>query len=100
MSDKHKIISLAAVCLLAILAACGSGGGDSSKKSGLPSDANGPNVTATTPRYAYVANQNDNTVSIYAVESSTGQLRASGNEVPLVFSLPRGGVHATSFSFF
>ena len=30
------------------------------------------------PRFAYLANYNDNTVSIYTVNAITGQLRANG----------------------
>jgi 6-phosphogluconolactonase (cycloisomerase 2 family) len=33
---------------------------------------------ASSPRFAYVTNANDNTVSAYAVDSVTGQLRANG----------------------
>ena len=35
-------------------------------------------VKHTTPRFAYVANSNDNTVSIYTVNATTGQLRHNG----------------------
>src|SRR5215472_13680427 len=35
-------------------------------------------AASTVPRFAYVPNFNDNTVSIYAVNASTGQLRDNG----------------------
>src|SRR5713226_4323071 len=38
----------------------------------------GAQEAATTPRFAYVANSNDNTVSLYAVNATTGQLRHNG----------------------
>jgi 6-phosphogluconolactonase len=38
----------------------------------------GLNARATTPRFAYVANSKDNTVSIYTVNASSGQLRNNG----------------------
>ena len=39
-----------------------------------------PNLRAVTsvPRFAYVPNFKDNTVSIYSVNASTGQLRDNG----------------------
>src|SRR6516162_9891396 len=36
------------------------------------------NPSAATPRFAYATNLDDNTISIYSVNASTGQLRANG----------------------
>ena len=56
--------------LMLALVACG---GDGEGDGGGP-----PPPTSDVPRFAYVANSNDNTVSIYTVNASTGQLRANG----------------------
>src|SRR5258708_4969780 len=64
---KAKFLSLA---LFLFVAACGGGGGGGG--GGTP--AAGSNI----PRFAYVANGNSNTVSIYTVNATTGQLRSNG----------------------
>ena len=68
---RHLI--LAALSALAgsllLLAACGGGGGGGGGGGTSPNNV---------PRFAYVANQGDNTVSQYTVNASTGQLRHNG----------------------
>ena len=54
---------------LFLLQACGGGGGGGG--GGAPSPSN-------VPRFAYVANQSDNTISMYTVNATTGQLRHNG----------------------
>lgn len=53
---------------LAAVAACRGGGG------GRSADA----PSTVVPRFAYVANEGDHTVSVYAVDAATGQLRHHG----------------------
>jgi len=69
---KHRLFLYAGL-LVAVLSAggCGSGGGGG----GGGSAAAPPN---NVPRFAYTANFNDNTVSIYTVNAATGQLRHNG----------------------
>src|SRR5258708_9635896 len=64
---KAKFLSLA---LFLFVTACGGGGGGGG--GGTPAAA------VIVPRFAYVANNGDNTVSIYTVNASTGQLRHNG----------------------
>jgi DNA-binding beta-propeller fold protein YncE len=59
---------LALIGVGAIIPACGKGGGGGG---GAPPANN-------VPRFAYVANIGDNTLSIYAVDLGTGQLRHNG----------------------
>ncbi len=54
------------LAMLGILAGCGGRGGSSSAPPTRPT------------RFAYAANSNDNTVSIYTVDAATGRLRANG----------------------
>jgi|SRR6266853_845842 len=61
---KAKFLSLA---LFLFVAACGGGGGGGS--------GSAPAAVSNIPRFAYVANAGSNTVSIYAVDAQTGQLR-------------------------
>jgi 6-phosphogluconolactonase (cycloisomerase 2 family) len=67
-----KVLSLTIGCL--VLVACGGGGGDGGGGGTPDADA----LPSSAARYAYVANPNDASVSIYAVEATTGQLRAAG----------------------
>src|SRR6266700_3058973 len=64
---KAKFLSLA---LFLFVTACGGGGGGGG--GGTPA------AVANIPRFAYVANKNSNTVSIYTVNATTGQLRLNG----------------------
>ena len=60
--SSSNMLPAVVLCVVTIaLAACGGGG-----------------APAVYPRFAYVANQGDNTVSIYAVDATTGRLRANG----------------------
>ncbi len=40
--------------------------------------AGGSGAAAVSPRFAYVANSGDDTISIYTVDAATGQLHANG----------------------
>ena len=64
---KAKFLLLA---LFLFVTACGGGGGGGG--GGTPA------AVANIPRFAYVANGNSNTVSIYTVNATTGQLRPNG----------------------
>ena len=68
-SDGFPAAAIFLPLLLALVACGGDGEGDG----GGP-----PPPTSDVPRFAYVANSNDNTVSIYTVNASTGRLRANG----------------------
>ncbi len=63
---KHNLRT-AVVVFLSLLGVAGCGGGGS-----------GAAASSNLPRFAYVANYNDNTVSIYTVNAATGQLRHNG----------------------
>jgi 6-phosphogluconolactonase (cycloisomerase 2 family) len=71
MTSKHGLTSVSILLLLATLAACSGGSSGSSGSIAAPQPDN-------VPRFAYVANFNDNTVSIYTVNASTGQLGHNG----------------------
>ena len=62
--------------LIFILSACGGGGGGGD--GGTPMSGGSPPNTGNQPRFAYVANQGDGTVSVYAVDAASGQLRSRG----------------------
>ncbi len=65
------------VAVLLTLAACGGGGGGGGSSSG--SGGSTPTGTVSVyPRFAYVANDNDNSVSVYAVNATTGRLTFTG----------------------
>ncbi len=70
MTSKRTLTGVVALFVLAALAACGGGGGGGGGAASPP-----PN---NVPRFAYTANFNDNTVSIYTVNAATGQLRHNG----------------------
>ena len=70
MTSKRGLISVAVVFVLATLVACGGGKGGGGSAAAPP-----PN---NVPRFAYVANYDDNTVSAYTVNPTTGQLRHNG----------------------
>ena len=61
-----RLLSIAGLAVL-ILTGCGGGGGGSSS-----------GAAPTVPRFAYSANFNDGTVSMYTVDPATGQLRHNG----------------------
>ena len=67
-APRHPLCTGALLLALACAAACGRGG------------AGGPGrpPSADVPRFAYVANEGDHTVSIYTVDAATGQLRHHG----------------------
>src|SRR5436190_7514702 len=76
------------VVLLAILGpSCGSGGGGGPIPPG-----------AVFPRFAYVVNETDATLSSYTVDAATGQLRATGyvatGTTPYVVALHPSGLFA------
>ena len=68
MKDKTRVSTLPILFALAALTACGGGGG------GASSTPPAGNV----PRFAYVANSGDNTISIYTVNAADGKLRHNG----------------------
>jgi len=70
--DLNRWIAALSLVLGAFLAACAAGGG-ADGGGGLP-----PVPVLMVPRFAYVANSLDNTVSVYAVDYDTGQLRPRG----------------------
>ena len=70
MASKRGLIRVAVVFVLATLVACGGGKGGGGSAAAPP-----PN---NVPRFAYVANYDDNTVSAYTVNPTTGQLRHNG----------------------
>ena len=67
-APRHVLRTAALLTTLASVAACGGGGGKG------PADAPSTSV----PRFAYVANEGDHTVSVYTVDAATGQLRHRG----------------------
>ena len=73
MITKRGLNTAATLFVLAILTACGGGGGGGG---GGGSAAAPPSNNV--PRFAYVANYNDNSVSLYTVNATTGQLRHNG----------------------
>ena len=66
MTNKLEWTGASLLFVFAALAACGGGG-----SSAAP-------TANTVPRFAYVANNEDNTVSGYTVNATTGQLRHNG----------------------
>ncbi len=62
------LVALTTLGVLTILASGGGGGG-----SGTP-----PGTVPVFPRFAYVANFRDDTLSLYTVDATTGQLRHRG----------------------
>lgn len=71
MAFTKSATSLATGATLALLiAACGGGGGGGGSSASAPASA--PAVHA---RYAFVANDQDGTLSVYTVNATTGQLR-------------------------
>ena len=71
MNSKSALAGVSILFVLATLAACGGGGGGGGSAAATPPPNN-------VPRFAYVANGSDNTVSIYTVNAATGQLRHNG----------------------
>jgi len=71
MTSKRVLTAVSMLFVLAMLAACGGGGGGGGDSATAPPPNN-------VPRFAYVANFSDNTVSIYTVNAATGQLRHNG----------------------
>ena len=69
---RYLHLSLVVVFALVAILGTGCGGGGSSGSSG------GGGTAAVYPRFAYVANMDDNSVSTYAVENDTGRLRYQG----------------------
>ena len=68
--DTPKINGGLLLLSMLVLAACGGGGGG---------DSGGGGGGATNiPRYAFVANSNDNSVSSYVVDADTGRLKYIG----------------------
>jgi DNA-binding beta-propeller fold protein YncE len=63
MTDKFGLTGFSMLLVLAALA--------------VPAAA-APHGPSNVPRFAYVANQKENTVSIYTVNAATGQLRHNG----------------------
>src|SRR5574341_1708992 len=61
-----------------ILSPCGGGGGGGFFSPTGGGTSGGGTSGAAYPRFAYVANSNDDTVSMYTVNSGTGQLRHNG----------------------
>ena len=76
---KQRRIAAVALALasLFMLADCGGGGGGGSN-GGNGSGGNGGVVVNGVPRFAYVANNGDGTVSMYTANAVTGQLRHNG----------------------
>ena len=69
MTSKLGLTDVFTLFVLATLSACGGGGGGGSAAAPPPNNV---------PRFAFVANFNDNTVSSYTVNPTTGQLRHNG----------------------
>lgn len=67
MNTKTFAKCFGVLAVLGLLAACGGGGG-----------GGGSGSTGSVSRYAYTANFGDNTVSSYAINATTGQLRHNG----------------------
>jgi hypothetical protein len=84
MNRNHFCGQWSYLCVLslviALLCVSCSGGSDSSSSntSNPPVTPNPPVTTTIYPRFAYVANRLDNTISIYTVNASTGQLHHNG----------------------
>ena len=70
MAQSTRRHLLAVMGLLLLLAGCGGGGGGGG--------GGGPAPTASSPRYAYVANNGDSSVSTYVVDAATGRLKFIG----------------------
>src|SRR5438309_10382689 len=70
MHAKAPLLVSALVVVAACMNSCGGGGGGggSAPVLGVP----------VVPRFAYVVNNLDNSVSIYTVDAATGQLRSNG----------------------
>ncbi|MHB8455545.1 MAG: beta-propeller fold lactonase family protein [Acidiferrobacterales bacterium] len=66
---QRSFLMLIPTALAAFLLACGGGGGSSSAGTTAPGG-----FTTLYPRFAYVANSSDNSVSTYAVNAATGRL--------------------------
>jgi 6-phosphogluconolactonase (cycloisomerase 2 family) len=75
MNSKRTLTGIVTLFVLAALAACGGGGGGGGAAATPPPNNPPPN---NVPRFAYVANYDDDTVSIYTVNATTGQLRHNG----------------------
>ncbi len=69
MNGKYVWIGISILIITATLAACSSGGGGG---------GGGGSSAANVPRFAYVTNIGDNTISIYTVNANTGLLRHNG----------------------
>ena len=67
MTNKRGLTGVFMLFVLATLAACGGGGG-----------GGGGGGANNNPRFAYVANAGDDTVSVYRVDAVTGQLHHQG----------------------
>ncbi len=67
-APRHPLRTGALLLALACVAACGRGGAADPGRA----------PSADVPRFAYVANEGDHTVSIYTVDATTGQLRHRG----------------------
>ncbi len=72
MNTKYAWLGVSALLIISILGACGGTGSDGGG-GGLP-----VTPTGIVPRFAYVANSTDSTVSMYTVNAVTGQLRHNG----------------------
>lgn len=80
MNTGKCVARAALVTLCAFLAACGGGGGGGDS-SGGGSGTGGTSPSASVvsyPRFAYVADQGGDALSVYRIDAQTGQLRAAG----------------------
>ena len=78
MTSKRRLITIVTLFALATLTACGGGGGGGAASAAAPDTPPTTPHANNVPRFAYVANNTDNTVSIYTVNPATGQLRHNG----------------------
>lgn len=94
MTGKFWLTGVSILFVLATLSACGGGGGGGAAAAPSPNNV---------PRFAFTANFNDNTVSSYTVNPTTGQLRhngfvAAGSQPYSVAAHPSGKfVYVTNF---
>ena len=79
MNTRDFAKRLVILTVLGVLAACSGGGSNPPPAPPPPPPPPPPIVNAIVPRFAYVANVNDNSVSVYEVDAVTGQLRARGH---------------------
>lgn len=87
---RKTVMGIVLSGMIGLLSACGSGGGGS-----VAATSAAPTIV---PRFAYAANFNDGTVSMYTVNAATGQLRHNGYAVaganPISVSVDPGGKFA------